>query len=523
MGVHTSGPVPIDSDLYIERGFEQEVRKSVLKKDWVVLLGPRQHGKTSALIRIKPSVKEAGFHAAFIDLQRQPPCETYEEFLEWFGQSIWRQIGEKKRPQTPPRLLRPSTWVQTGAQAELQSPAYKGELVDWLNAAITPGTTPIAIFIDEAATIFHDEWRNSFYGQIRALSNERATAEAGDVASRITFVFSGTFRVESLVETANSPFNVCKEIQTENLSFDKVGELCQRALGRDDDSVVRKIWGCVGGQPYLVQLLVSEVVAVPEDEAEEELTRAIRRLDEGTPHVASILSKVIEDHKLADIVSDVIENRGVKLAPADYDMKFLLVLGLLVRDGDKLVFANQYYERMASASPQLTNKASSEKQPRTILYELPEGSFSVIHREELREIVYRAHKGAVSAYNGGSYRLALIGYGVALEGLLIDWISNTATSALNTAISTANPTFLKKYEDRNDPETWKFVNLVKVARELADQHLTSASDIPDVIRDWRNCVHPKVMLENYEPEGDMETYAFTAEGLFRSALQRIGK
>lgn len=523
MAAHTSGPVPISSDLYIQRDFETEVFRSVLGQEWVVLLGPRQHGKTSALLRIIPLLKENRFHVAFIDLQRQPPCETYEDFLEWFSQSIWRQMGEQKTPQRPSKLFEPSTWRQTGGEAPLPVPTQKRDLLDWLNSAIAPGTAPIAIFIDEAATVFNYEWRNSFYGQIRALSNERATAEAGNIASRITFVFSGTFRVESLVETANSPFNVCKEIETENLSFDQVRDLCQRVLGRDDDSIVGKIWEYVGGQPYLVQYLLSEIEAAIGDETEEELTRAISKLDEGTPHVASILSKVIEDPTLADIVSDVIKNKGVRLAPADYNMKFLGVLGLLIKDGHKLVFANQYYERIASASPQLTNKASSEQQPRAVLYELSEGSFSVITGAEMREIVYRAYRGAVSAYNSGSYRLALIGYGVAFEGLLIDWISNTETPDLNAAISTVNPAFHNRYEDRNDPGTWRFVNLVAVGRELADQKLMSAADIPDVIRDWRNCVHPKVMLENYEPEQDMETYALTAEGLLRSALQRIGK
>jgi len=519
MGTHTSGPVPVETDLYVKRVFEEEVFRSILKRDWVVLLGPRQHGKTSALIRIKLDLEESGFRVALVDLQSQPPPSTYEKFLEWFGHTIFRQIGkqiEAGKPSFLGKLLRSSD-----PKSGLEPPKHKGELVAWLEAAIGAESGQIVIMVDEAATITNDDWRNSFYGQIRALANTRATAGSGDIASRITFVFSGTFRIESLVETANSPFNVCKEHYTENLSENEVRELCKLS-GEENEQYSAGIWEYVGGQPFLVQYLLSEIEGMQGDQADK-LHRAIARLEEEVNHPASILSKVIEDPALTETVSKAIENNEVDLVPADYGMKYLQVLGLMIKKKGKLVFSNDYYRQVATASPQLTKKVSPISRGRTKFFELNENDFGVIQCDEMREIVYSAHKGAVSAYNSGSYRLALTGYGAALEGLLCDWISHTDPAKVAAAASSCSPNFNRRYENANDPQTWRMVNLVNVGKELANTTLTSAADIPDIIRDWRNCVHPNVILADYHPESEMEPYVVTAEGLFRTTLQQIGR
>ena len=57
----------------------------------------------------------------------------------------------------------------------------------------------MVILIDEASNLKDDDWRNSFYGQLRAIANDRAIAKDGDIARRLRFVFAGTFRPESLL------------------------------------------------------------------------------------------------------------------------------------------------------------------------------------------------------------------------------------------------------------------------------------------------------------------------------------
>lgn len=63
----------------------------------------------------------------------------------------------------------------------------------------------ISTLIDEAPSIANDNFRNVFYGQIRAISTARAAAQPESLPRRVRFIFSGTFQPETLVNSVNSP------------------------------------------------------------------------------------------------------------------------------------------------------------------------------------------------------------------------------------------------------------------------------------------------------------------------------
>src|SRR5689334_18114330 len=90
---HLLGAVPIESQAYIVRPFEKEILNNILGTNWVLLLGPRQHGKTSSLIRVRNELITAGFDCAIVDLQAMPPCESYEELIEWFANRVAQAFG----------------------------------------------------------------------------------------------------------------------------------------------------------------------------------------------------------------------------------------------------------------------------------------------------------------------------------------------------------------------------------------------------------------------------------------------
>ncbi len=54
---YTQGAVPVSSSAYISRAFEERLIQEVLQGRWVLLLGPRQHGKSTALVRLKAKLK----------------------------------------------------------------------------------------------------------------------------------------------------------------------------------------------------------------------------------------------------------------------------------------------------------------------------------------------------------------------------------------------------------------------------------------------------------------------------------
>jgi hypothetical protein len=416
---HTRGPVPLDSGSYIDRTFEQNVERFMLQRRWVLLLGPRQHGKTSALFRVKKRLVENGFSCTYIDLQALPPHSTYRDLLRWFAERVAREL-------------------ETHREGPL-SPEDSDDLLSWLATVIEADGKPVAIIVDEASGISNDAWRNSFFGQLRAIANASATAQPGALERRLQFTFSGTFRPEALVDQTNSPFNVCEPVQVEDLTEDEVWSLARTVFGEDEnEDLGGQTFRKVGGQPYLVQsLLACASEADPAGRAAAIEAEFDRLQLEGNDHLDSLFEKVFREPRLREIVAQVADAGAVQNEPANNDFRFLVTLGLLKREGARLVFRNTLYEEISRKSPQLRpQQATTAIQP-IHLFHQPDSTFDFIRDDRPREIVMSAHAGAINAYQSGNYRLCLVAFGMALEAILIAWLEQHSLAERKAAVAAA--------------------------------------------------------------------------------------
>lgn len=501
---HLQGAIPINSPAYIERPFEQGLLRNVLSSNWVLLLGPRQHGKTSCLIRILQKLRETGITSAIIDLQALPPCHSFEECLEWFAFRVAKGLG-----------LNLENRLQGNEARQLSS---------WLEAFIPIGREPIAIIIDEASAIANDDWRNSFYGQIRSIANERATAKHDDLAARLRFIFAGSFRPESMVNSLNSPFNVCVRIDTEDFSVEDAINLNSSVTADQTVTYVRQAYELVGGQPYLLQFILSKVYSAVDEDKQQAFDSSVKLLREGQDdHFEGVFSRVLAEAELTRLVSMMVVNGRLQNEPANPNFRFLQILGIAKREGAYLVFRNRLYWEFARNSSQLI-QSNNPAQNAYALIIPPEDAYSFLKSRELSEFAYSMEVGAVRSYNSGGYRLALAGFGSALEAVLIDWYSTIPIPTLNSSISTAqadrntNLSFYR-FEDPNQPQTWRLINLIKVARHM--NNTLRIVDPPDALRDWRNVIHPMVAIQNYLPEDQLEPEARAASGLIASLRRDI--
>src|SRR4051794_1650082 len=88
------GAVPLDAQTYVSRAHDDEGFAHLTAGRWVLLLGPRQHGKSSTLIRLRPRLLESGYACALIDIQAYAATEaSYIAFLRWFAVRVARAIG----------------------------------------------------------------------------------------------------------------------------------------------------------------------------------------------------------------------------------------------------------------------------------------------------------------------------------------------------------------------------------------------------------------------------------------------
>lgn len=481
--MHLHGPVPLDDGSYADRPFELQLIREVQAGRWVLLLGPRQHGKTSAFLRLRRNLADHGTSAALVDLQKVPPFERYAQLVTWFA----REVG--------------------AALKHAVEIAETDDLSMSLRQALPHGTAPIVILVDEASNISNDEWRNSFFGQLRAISSERAAAKNNEIAKRLRLVFTGTFRPERLVAEQNSPFNICERIDTSDLSVDDVTKLAAEAGVSEPGQAAALIYETVGGQPYLNQRLIQAAIGM------EDPLAAIRaeadRLREGdNDHINNLFRRVVSEDKLVDVVAQVVAAGSVTNEAGNEDHRYLTVLGVLHRVGGTLVFRNRLYGEVAANSPQFT-KVEHDAGQLAPIFALRYDAFSKMTSPELKEIAHRAQLGAVGAYRSGSNRLALAGFGTTMEAVLIEFLKRRSSGDLATAAAECRTTKGPWYS-ATDPATWTLADLMRGSRKLLG---LGAVDIPENLREWRNLIHPGASLANYKLDADLapEVHAASAQ------------
>jgi hypothetical protein len=488
---HLQGPVPLGDNDYVRRPFEHELQRELMADRWVLLLGPRQHGKTSALVRLQRALFENGVPAAIVDLQAAPAPQSYAEFVAWVGSEVRRQLGTADQPA--------SDSEDVGVV---------------LGAALAPGNTPAVILVDEASNIPDAAWRNAFFGQLRAISSRRAAARPEDAPARLRFVFAGTFRPETLIDAANSPFNVCERIDCDDLTADDVRQLTCDILGEAQQAMSQPIFQEVGGQPFLVQKLLSRLQG--RDEKQAALDTEIAKLRTGdSDHIIDLFRKMLSEPSLAAIGARMVRDGAAPVEAADPDFRYMQVLGLARRTGTNLVFRNLLYARIAGTSPQLGGTTPAPTL--APMFPISIAAFNNVQNAQLREIAWAAHKGAVAAYRAGANRLALAGFGGSLEAMLLDLMQRQQQGALGAIVAAAGIT-LGRRERLNDPSTWNLVTLIQAAPHAGGG---GGFDPPQALREWRNLIHPAVAQRNYRPDLDLEPEARSAANLHELLLRDL--
>ncbi|HEU5061738.1 MAG TPA: AAA-like domain-containing protein [Solirubrobacterales bacterium] len=495
---HVGGAIPADSPAYAERDFVQRCFEELSGGHWVVLLGPRQHGKTSGLARLVELLKDASVKVAQLSLQGMPGMTSNAELFEWIAGKVAEQLDVDLAPPD---------------QAE------RAELDAWLAAAMPPEPTQVVIVFDEAAAVKDDDIRSNFYQQLRRLHDERNAPRSPNLGTGLTMLFSGTFEPKRLVnDDLASPFNVCRTVETEDLSKEAVTDLVERLGASQAAPLVDRALNLVGGQPFLLQYLFFEVergdaATSPGerfDQAEEKL------LAGDSEHLTDLLSAVVNDQPVRAIAQQVVEHDGVPFA-ATPEHRALVTLGFGRRDGSQLVARNRLYSEVASrhfllASDQATAVTGKVAPPGA-------GSLNFMVAPDLRNIAEEMIEAGFHAYNAEHLRLAVIGLGSALEAILIDLLEQASGEELKEAKRKAHPSF-KGGENKNDPNSWRLVNLVKVADKLPSLEHASVAGA-HAVRELRNQVHPALVRKAGVPQADLEADFNVVRGVLGVVIREV--
>lgn len=317
------GTLSVESSTYVTRKLDAGLFETITAGEWALLLGPRQHGKSSALVRLYSRLLENGYYCVFIDLQRYGGDETsYPEFLAWLTDRIVSEVA-----------------------ADYDEPADRAQedLQSWLEAVLPSRFANVAVLIDEITGV-PEPFRERFFSQLRALYNSRANSDVDAVAKRTAFAFAGTFRPEVMIESENSPFNVSTWIISEDVTAEDAEQLIVSVLGEDSRAYAARAFEVVGGQPYLLQKLFAAIQATSSPaEWGSALTNAIEGVRSGADrHLPDLMRLVGKDDQLRELVGRL-EADPPLYNGVDATHMFAVVSGVTAVVGSRLRIRNQLY------------------------------------------------------------------------------------------------------------------------------------------------------------------------------------
>ena len=290
------GSVPLKSGLYVERPpIEADCFEEIMQPGALIRIkAPRQMGKTSLMARILNHAREQGCQAIPLSFQRADPhlFTDLDMLLRWFCEQIGRRLKRLKDLD--------DYWIGYGSKDKCN--AYFEEcLLEELDV-------PLVLGLDEVDMVFpHREIADSFFALVRSWYE---SARYGDFSSelweKLRLVVVHSTEVYVPLNINQSPFNVGKNVELPEFTFEQVMDLAQRYTLSSSASLVEQVLMLVGGHPYLVRkalyhlrrqdLSLTELTETAHTEAgiySDHLRRHLLILQD-YPHLADALRQVVQ-------------------------------------------------------------------------------------------------------------------------------------------------------------------------------------------------------------------------------------
>ncbi len=241
------GTLSEDAPSYIERLADAELKVGLEHHELCLVLGSRQSGKSSLMVRAIAHLRKKGVRAGVVDLQL---LGSHKDPDGWFGDVVY-QIAH-----TLDLEIDSTQWwkANKGLGPTQRFRTFLEEVV------LAKRISEVELFFDEIDSVLPLSFSDDFFTTIRSLYNARATTPA---LRRLNFVLIGFANASSFIrDRKRTPFNIGKvivpcEIKEEALhSFEQV-------LGRNSEALLERIYYWTGGQPFLVQKLAQAVASWP--------------------------------------------------------------------------------------------------------------------------------------------------------------------------------------------------------------------------------------------------------------------
>jgi hypothetical protein len=303
------GAVPLNSEFYLVRPADGELRTAITRYDSIVLIkGGRQIGKTSMLARGLQAARERGAKVALTDFQKfnASNLETVSNFYLSLAESLADQLEVSAVPS--------DVWDERRGPNVNFERYIRREVLSKLNAPLVWG-------LDEVDRLFVCSYGSEVFGLFRSWHNERALDPSGPWAGLTLAIAYATEAHLFITDMNQSPFNIGTRLVLEDFTPPQVAELNRRhGSPLKSQAELDRFIRLVSGHPFLVRRGLYEMANKQTDLAAFE---AGADRDEGIfgDHLRRILVLLAKDPALTEVVRSLLSGQPCPTPESFYRLR----------------------------------------------------------------------------------------------------------------------------------------------------------------------------------------------------------
>ena len=235
---HAGFQLQPNSPFYVERHADHQVWASLQRMEYVMLVAPRQQGKTSLISHLAQHCQSSDYVLGYVDLA-QLDTSTERGWYWSLHQALLHPFDSVIAGLSLPDVTGSSTWFSFLHDVAQIASSFRGA---WLS--------PWTVLTPFQRT-----------GQPTSLPRSAAfmfTERALQCFRNLSFVVAGALDPRDMIrETAISSFNLASRIPLEDFTLDELKQLVGEYLGASNAplDMVERLYYWTGGQPYLCMKL----------------------------------------------------------------------------------------------------------------------------------------------------------------------------------------------------------------------------------------------------------------------------
>jgi WD40 repeat protein len=341
----TGGSLNFNHPSYVVRQADKDLCDWLKRGEFCYVLNSRQMGKSSLRIQTMYRLRTKGIACAEVDLMGIDNYQTTPE--KWYG-GIVRELTSSLELK-----LNSLTWWRE--HKDLAPMQRFNEFLE--KVVLAEASQNVVIFVDEIDTVLKLEFKDDFFGLIRACYEKRASSE---MYKHLSFVLLGVATPSDLIrDTSRTPFNIGQAIELNGFQLSEAQPLVKGLKGKasNPQSVLREVLAWTNGQPFLTQKLchllwISSSLIESGDEAKE-IEKLVQKCvienwetHDEPEHLKTIRDRLLRSEQFAirllSLYQEILKTSEIKIDGSSEQME-LRLSGLVVEQEGKLRVYNHIY------------------------------------------------------------------------------------------------------------------------------------------------------------------------------------